>query len=460
MECFSTDAVLHAGSGECALYSQSGACQGLGVYVRDASLALRLLHCPNPPQPPLVSHTQHTLALLEQARGCEWLEHFMELCTSCMLKPANRDHKLSRPSSRKSFADALCASIANAVETGDHCGIEDYPRQTYGPIAIYRNFCRLNHSCRPSTRFKVVEMQACVQLLVTLPAGAPLTISYIDALQPVDLRQAELLERYAFVCKCERCQEEQAAGQGLDESGFRKELQCALDDATVLLFEQDQAEQCFMQSHEHVSKLCQDTPHPLGYVSVQLLTIMASAARICALLSAQSLGTAVSPWWSRAVCCRLIICRAVETAVISGETGLLSHASCNRQELCALTEAVLASMAKADAVATPAAAAAAGTASGPRGPALAQAQAEEVPRARNALWPPAQNEQSLWPLVQDEQLWSWATQASGLCWDAWLECMAQEHEQDLASFLTEVCPVFHAQAQRLAESPWLLTKRL
>eukprot|EP00983_Pelagomonas_calceolata_P010852 350629-Pelagomonas_calceolata.AAC.1 len=86
VECFSTDAVLHAGSGECALYSQSGACQGLGVYVRDASLALRLLHCPNPPQPPLVSHTQHTLALLEQARGCEWLEHFMELCTSCMLK--------------------------------------------------------------------------------------------------------------------------------------------------------------------------------------------------------------------------------------------------------------------------------------------------------------------------------------------------------------------------------------
>eukprot|EP00983_Pelagomonas_calceolata_P050313 1141914-Pelagomonas_calceolata.AAC.4 len=49
---------------------------------------------------------------------------------------------------------------------------------------------------------------------------------------------------------------------------------------------------------------------------------------------------------------------------------------------------------------------------------------------------------------------------AGLCWDAWLECMAQEHEQDLASFLTEVCPVFHAQAQRLAESPWLLTKRL
>eukprot|EP00967_Tisochrysis_lutea_P020945 scaffold23767_cov22-Tisochrysis_lutea.AAC.1 len=103
----------------------------------------------------------------------------------------------------------------------------------------------------------------------------------------------------------------------------------------------------------------------------------------------------------------------------TGETGLLSHASCNRQELCALTEAVLASMAKADAVATPAAAAAAGTASGPRGPALAQAQAEEVPRARNALWPPAQNEQSLWPLVQDEQLWSWATQASGM-WGGWV----------------------------------------
>ncbi|KAF5827544.1 hypothetical protein DUNSADRAFT_476 [Dunaliella salina] len=344
----------------------------------------------------------------------------MDLCVSCMPEPTGTEYELSRR--RKSFAGALCASIVNAVEMSDYClgfsdhcqgFVEDCPRQTCGPIAIYR---------------------------------------------------------YAFVCACERCQEEQAAGAdpdhpclqtnqptegnreeyGRQQGSLKKELQCALDNATILLFEQEQAEQCFMQSHAHVSNLPRD--EPLGYISVQLLILMASAARICALLSAPSPDTAFSPWWSRALCCRLVICCAVETAVIlRGETGLLPHATCNRQELCALAEAVLALVASSGSAITPAGSPAAAPAAPAATAAPAQAQAQEAAQASSTVW----------PLAQDEQLWSWATQASGLCWNAWhrQEHRGQQLEQDLASLLMEVCSVFHEQAQKLAESPWLLVNK-
>lgn len=44
-----------------------------------------------------------------------------------------------------------------------------------------------------------------VRSLAPIPQGSPVTISYTDLLAPRRLRQADLMERYAFQCGCERC---------------------------------------------------------------------------------------------------------------------------------------------------------------------------------------------------------------------------------------------------------------
>jgi hypothetical protein len=47
-----------------------------------------------------------------------------------------------------------------------------------------------------------------------IAAGEPLTISYVDLLQPAAQRQAQLLAKYGFVCACGVCAEPPCAGTG------------------------------------------------------------------------------------------------------------------------------------------------------------------------------------------------------------------------------------------------------
>ena len=44
-----------------------------------------------------------------------------------------------------------------------------------------------------------------VRCLVPVPAGAELTIAYLDLSQPSRLRRTQLLDKYMFSCDCARC---------------------------------------------------------------------------------------------------------------------------------------------------------------------------------------------------------------------------------------------------------------
>jgi hypothetical protein len=45
----------------------------------------------------------------------------------------------------------------------------------------------------------------CVRLLRPVACGEEVTIAYVDAVQPLEQRRAELYDKYGFVCGCERC---------------------------------------------------------------------------------------------------------------------------------------------------------------------------------------------------------------------------------------------------------------
>ena len=66
-----------------------------------------------------------------------------------------------------------------------------------------------NHSCQPVCEGEVADDGTLeLHTVGPVPAGAPLTISYLDALEryrPTDQRRAQLLQKYHFLCQCPRC---------------------------------------------------------------------------------------------------------------------------------------------------------------------------------------------------------------------------------------------------------------
>ncbi|GIL85502.1 hypothetical protein Vretifemale_14006 [Volvox reticuliferus] len=74
------------------------------------------------------------------------------------------------------------------------------------PLALYRNSCRLNHSCRPTATYHFRSRgQISVRLIADLRAGAEVTVSYIDLALPRSRRRNQLRDKYGFGCGCERC---------------------------------------------------------------------------------------------------------------------------------------------------------------------------------------------------------------------------------------------------------------
>lgn len=68
----------------------------------------------------------------------------------------------------------------------------------------------MNHSCRPNCVVMTSSSDFHIRLVALrkIHKGEELTFSYIDESQPFMIRQKQLMERYLFRCKCERCKQE------------------------------------------------------------------------------------------------------------------------------------------------------------------------------------------------------------------------------------------------------------
>ncbi|KAI1479697.1 SET domain-containing protein [Daldinia eschscholtzii] len=83
-----------------------------------------------------------------------------------------------------------------------------------GETGLWSTFARANHSCRPNTLWRYVGKSPYIAQIVTmqdLPAGTEVTVSYSD-LKNADLeKRRRTLQGWGFLCKCERCTEDELA---------------------------------------------------------------------------------------------------------------------------------------------------------------------------------------------------------------------------------------------------------
>ena len=81
----------------------------------------------------------------------------------------------------------------NAFQFGDQCGILFYST-------------RMNHSCNPNVSYYKKDDHMIFQTKRDIPANTEIFGSYINPNLSTDERQRVLLERYGFVCACDKCQ--------------------------------------------------------------------------------------------------------------------------------------------------------------------------------------------------------------------------------------------------------------
>lgn len=67
----------------------------------------------------------------------------------------------------------------------------------------------LNHSCEPNVHFEINDKNDCKMFArADISIGDELSITYINPLHNVEIRQKELKQKYGFDCRCRRCETE------------------------------------------------------------------------------------------------------------------------------------------------------------------------------------------------------------------------------------------------------------
>lgn len=82
----------------------------------------------------------------------------------------------------------------------------------FGNSGLWLESCRISHSCRPNCSRVAVKKTVIVQAGETIPAGAELTVTFMDQAMhlPLKERRRALFDAWGFVCECQRCVEEEA----------------------------------------------------------------------------------------------------------------------------------------------------------------------------------------------------------------------------------------------------------
>jgi SET domain len=92
----------------------------------------------------------------------------------------------------------------------------------YDPLglALHPLTALINHSCNYNAvvRFDFPSQSMTISALRPITSGEQILISYIDATNPYDVRQAELQDRYFFTCKCTKCSSELIKKQSIPYS--------------------------------------------------------------------------------------------------------------------------------------------------------------------------------------------------------------------------------------------------
>ncbi|KAG6440086.1 SET domain family protein [Babesia bovis T2Bo] len=127
--------------------------------------------------------------------------------------PLNRH--LTRLMENPSIRGALGEKLDNikrflyGLDINDDVDIQSIELPDILGVGIYKSLSLLNHSCQPNIEFDYVDNNtARVQLLRPVSAGEQATISYVDATLPLEKRRRELWDNYLFICRCQRCLEE------------------------------------------------------------------------------------------------------------------------------------------------------------------------------------------------------------------------------------------------------------
>ena len=94
--------------------------------------------------------------------------------------------------------------------------------QSMGCLMVFRLASRFNHSCEPPAKVVVKgTREPYLQILQAVECGAEVTVSYINEKQDYAARQA-LLQKWGFVCTCERCKRDETPAATSGRSARRR----------------------------------------------------------------------------------------------------------------------------------------------------------------------------------------------------------------------------------------------
>jgi hypothetical protein len=163
------------------------------------------------------------------AKGVRGLRLFIRLLHRCAADPSGlravealQEHYTDAPTERRAFWDGMAAQInrlvppalrleparlarlVSRVHTNLHA-VSDMAGVQFGSGLYPRTASLLNHSCAPSAVVSFRGRTWRLHTLRALAAGEEVSIAYTELYAGRAERQADLLAKKAFECRCERC---------------------------------------------------------------------------------------------------------------------------------------------------------------------------------------------------------------------------------------------------------------
>lgn len=137
----------------------------------------------------------------------------LEVPDIALFKPEAAEQLLALPpASRRPDVDRILKVLdVNCLSEEAFPTKIDGKQSNYVGIGLWLLPSFLNHSCSPSARRQHIGDRLIVHAARDLRAGEEVTIAYFDVLSPLDDRRTAS-RRWAFECRCERCDFEYSAG--------------------------------------------------------------------------------------------------------------------------------------------------------------------------------------------------------------------------------------------------------
>ncbi|KAM9466551.1 histone-lysine N-methyltransferase SMYD3 [Clarias gariepinus] len=163
-----------------------------------ARIIFKLLSDPAADSQELYSITQHQSHLEEMSE--EKREGLAQLCS--VLK-SYLDFDISQLPNGLDAMSLLARVMCNCFS------VSDGELQDVG-LGLYPSMSLLNHDCRPNCVMMFVEKKLELRAIRKIQPLEELCISYTDSLAPRVERRTHLLDQFHFLCRCQRCSDDQS----------------------------------------------------------------------------------------------------------------------------------------------------------------------------------------------------------------------------------------------------------